>query len=274
MMRFSKDGVLLADVPGSGVSKIDSNARSGNPRHDSRSGKFGSGGGGGKSKDPMANVPDNVDAMDFKRMLDAAREAAREFDTPSEGDIREFLAGRAKNPEAVDIQGFLKQVMEERKNDLVDLLDQQMRSSGPLQRGRRRVGVKAPRGYLKRLVGAMENNDLAEVMHRLEAMGHQRADVDKFFDGRVKQDRKAIAVTKRDAIVASDTWEGEMFEGTNYEAIDIDPTSDAVEMAEAILRNMPQPIINLQPVINVEMPKRDLDIKRDERGLMTRIEQN
>ena len=266
MMEFSLDGVLLADVPGSGVSRIDTNAKSGNPRHDSRSGKFGAGG----AKPAEQVRPDNVNQLDFARMLDAAREAAREFDNPQEGDIRDFLAGRARNPEAVDIQGFLRQVQEERKNDLVDLLDQQIRSGGPLQRGRRRVGLKAPRGYLKRLIGSAGDDDLAEIMHRLEAMGHKREDVNRFFQGRVKDETHKTATAKRDSIQASDQWQNLDAEWDYVDSEDDEGLfANSLALVEKIAQHLPQPIVN----VTVESPRRtSLDIKRDEKGLMKRIE--
>lgn len=201
-MRFDERGnIVLADVPNAGASRVDSNARSGNPRHDVRSGKFGA---GGNQQVQRPAPPANVDPVEYARMFDAVREAAREFDNPQEGDIRDFIKGRANAPDQVDIQQFLQQVVEQRKNDLVDLLDQSMRSSGPLSRGRRKVRLSAPRGYMRRLVGSLDEDQLAEVMHRLEAMGHDRADVDAFFNGR--HENVDNAKTRRDAISASDKW--------------------------------------------------------------------
>jgi hypothetical protein len=203
-IRFDKNGVRLADVPGSGVSRVDPNATSGNPRHDTRSGKFGAGGGGGGQR---RTPPANVDPVEYARMLDAVREAAREFEDPDEGDIRDFLKGRARSPEQVDVTNFLQQVVDQRKNDLVDWIDQQMRSSGPLRRGRRRVRISVPKGYIRRLLGKMDDNALAEIHHRLEAMGHDRSEVERFFEGRIKDDRHETIRSARDAIEASDDWE-------------------------------------------------------------------
>lgn len=206
-LTFDREsGVQLADVPNAGVGRRDTNAKSGNPVHDVRSGKFGSGSKKPQVKTPQA--PANVDPVEYARMFDAVRDAAREFDDPDEGDIREFISGRANSPETVDIAGFLTQVIEQRKADLVDLLDQAMRSSGKMKRGRRKIKLSAPRGYVRKLVRGLDENQLGEVMHRLEAMGHDAEDVERFFEGRV--DNAEAAKSKRDGLKASDQtgWKG------------------------------------------------------------------
>lgn len=187
--------VLLADVAPSGVSKIDSNATSGNPRHDTRSGKFGAGG----VKEEEAPPP-NTDPLEFKRMLDAVRDASREFDDPDIGDIKEFLSGRAKAPDQVDVGNFLMMVQEQRKADAVDLLDQNLRTTGVNPQGRRKVRVVAPRGFVRKMIGSMDQNMLAEVMHRLEARGHDRKDIDDYFKGRVGDDTHAAGTKQRDTL--------------------------------------------------------------------------
>jgi hypothetical protein len=203
--------VMLADVPGAGVSRVDPDATSGNPRHDIRSGKFGRGGAGGRREPP----PANVDPIEYARMIDAVRDAAREFDSPDVGDVKEFLAGRAKAPDKVDIQQFLTLVQEQRKSDAVDILDQQLRSSGVLPRGRRKVRVAAPRGYVRRLIGSLDGDQLGEIMHRLAAKGHDPEDVDKFFNGKVKDDVAETARSRRDSFQASD-WQGDPFEDVEF----------------------------------------------------------
>ena len=105
--------------------KADPNAKSGNPFHDKRSGKFGEGGGNGSKRGP--ETPPDTDPLDFARMLDAVREAARIFDAPDEAQIREFLQGRAANPAQVDINQFMTGVRAQQVSDIVDVLDQKLR---------------------------------------------------------------------------------------------------------------------------------------------------
>lgn len=194
---FDSNGIQLANVPNAGVARKDPNAASGNPNHDVRSGKFGDG-----SSKKQVKPPANVDPLAYARMMDAVRDAAREFDDPKEGDIREFIKGRATAPEAVDIAAFYAAVQEQRLSDLVDMLDQSMRSGGPMKRGRRKVRLSAPKGYMRKMIGKMDSDNLAQLMHRLEGMGHDRDEVEKFLGGRAS----AIddAKPKRDAISASD----------------------------------------------------------------------
>lgn len=194
-MKWNKSGLMLADVPNAGVSRRDSNARSGNPAHDVRSGKFGS---GSKQKKPRTPAPANVDPAEYARMLDAVRDAARQIETIDEASITEFIQGRANSPEAVDIANFMKMVEEQRKADLVDLLDTALRSKKP----KGPIRVTAPRGHVQKLIRVLGSDVVAEIMHRLEAMGHDRGQVDKFFDGRIATAEEAKK--KRDAVAASD----------------------------------------------------------------------
>ena len=197
-MRWNKSGVAveLANVPGSGTSRVDPNARSGNPRHDTRSGKFGAGGGGGNQR-PLPNQ--NVDRLAYARMFDAARDAARSLDDLSIGTIEDFVKGRANAPDQVDIQQFLQQVVEQRKADLIDLLDQELRSGE-----KRQVRMTANRGQIKTMIGQMAENDIQEVMARLEGMGHDPEEIDRFLgSGREKVEE---ARKKKDSGVAASDW--------------------------------------------------------------------
>lgn len=276
MSHLSIDGngfpVLLADVPNAGYAvKRETGSEGGNDTHDARSGKFAP-----KPGDPpeKESALPNVDPIEFKRMMDAVRDAAREFDFPEEGDIREFLAGRAKNPAQVDVQQFLVLVQEQIKTDLVDALDQQLRSGGVMKIGRRKVRVSAPRGYLQKTLRGLDEEGIAEVMHRLEAKGHDQGEVDAYFDRRVKPDTATKAKEKRMAIAAADDWTPEPiaeFVGTSH---DDEALEFAADMAERIARGIQPPVVHLQPQINVQVPETKpvkREIVRGENGLMTGI---
>jgi hypothetical protein len=199
-MRFDRNGVQLANVPNAGVSRRNADTDSGNANHDIRSGKFAPGG----RPDQRPTAPANVDPLEYQRMLDAVRDAAREFDGFDEGDIREFVSGRANAPDVVDIRQFMEMVTEQRKSDLVDMLDQILRVYGSAPRGRRKVRVSAPKGFIRKSLNGLDPDDLANVMHRLEARGHTTEDVERFFEGRTKNlDR---AKERRDTLTASDNW--------------------------------------------------------------------
>jgi hypothetical protein len=192
-MKWNKHGLRLADVPGAGISRKDPNARSGNPRHDIRSGKFG---GGGPSDKPRP-VPANVDALAYVRMLDAARTAARRFDTVDEATVQTFIDERANAPEQVDIANFMAMVNEQRKADLVDIIDSAMRETEPGEK----ISLHAPPGLVASYMRALGADQVQEVMSRLEGMGHEQKEVQQFFDSRIKVVEEAKQ--KQKAVTAS-----------------------------------------------------------------------
>ena len=183
--------MLLADVPNAGASTIDPDAASGNPRHDVKSGKFGSG--GAQQGDPQDNLPANTDDMQaYLRQMDAVRDIAREMDELAQGDIAELLAGRLTRPlEQEEITAFLTKVRQQRIDDLVDMLDWQFRNLiENVKRGRRRVRLTAPRGWIRKTFNAMSDDEVLSVINRLEARGHKREDLQRSILGRIKkQDR-------------------------------------------------------------------------------------
>jgi hypothetical protein len=249
--------VLLADVPGAGVSRAAAGTRSGNPRHDVRSGKFGA---GGAPPDPKSALP-NADPVEVNRMMDAVRDAAREFDMPQEGDIREFLAGRAKNPAQVDVKGFLAMVREQIKTDLVDIFDQQMRT-GEQARGRRVVKLSAPKGYLMKTMRSLSSDEVGEIMHRLEARGLDADAVEKRFKRDLKEDHHAASVDTKNALAASDSYEptGQFFDYIDEPVETEDELHFAADMAERIAKNIQPPIVN----VTVEPPPpRRMEVVRD-----------
>jgi len=177
-VKWDKDGVALADVPGSGVSRLRrTGSRGGNPRHDTRSGKFGVG------PNPRRGnpAPANVDPLEYTRMLDAVRSAARELGTIDEAGITEFIEARANSPESVDIANFMQMVTEQRKADLLDLIDDALRGS----ESGKPIRLTAPEGHVTALMRVLGSDEVSEIMHRLEAMGHDRKKIDQFFDNRV-----------------------------------------------------------------------------------------
>lgn len=200
--------VLLANVPNANISKIATGQKSGNPQHDIHSGKFGAGGGGRPKVGPAA--PANADPVEWHRFVDAVRTAAREFDNPQINDIKDFINAHAKDPQSVNPAEFLAAVQEQRLNDLVDALDHQLRSQGTLQTGRRRLRIVTPKGYLKKLMNNATPEQIAEVGHRLESLGHDPQEVDKFLKARVHARHHAAIDQHKAAISASDIWDGDI----------------------------------------------------------------
>ena len=168
MVKWNRSGLRLADVPGSGSSRIDSNAASGNPRHDTRSGKFGAG--GRPAKPGEVPAPANVDPVEYKKMLDAARDAARQFDVFSDAEITKFIQERATSPEQVDLQNFMNLVVEHRKTDVLDMLAQELGGAGQIK--------VVSQASVTQLLRALSAADVTEIITRLESMGHARKAID------------------------------------------------------------------------------------------------
>lgn len=207
------------------------------------------------------------------RMMDAVRDAAREYDTPTEADIQEFIAGRAKDPSKVDIAKFLEMTLDQRQSDLVDLLDAYLRQHGPLKRGRRKVRVSAPRGYLRRLMDSMDSDSIAQVTLRLQSRGHGEEDLNRFFGKKFNEETMGEAAKKKAEMSDSDNWEADgLFFNEDWNEEDDDAFGvNPVEMAKKIASNIPQPVVN----VTVEAPKKGKTVvKRDpSTGLIESVEQ-
>jgi hypothetical protein len=189
--------VLLADVPNSGAATVDADTASGNPRHDTNSGKFQT---GSQQGDPVENIPANIsDVQAYLRQRDAVRDIAREMDELASGDIQDLLAGRLTRPlEEEEITQFLTQVRQQRLDDLVDMLDWQFRNLiENVKRGRRRVRLTAPRGWVRKVFNSMTDEEVLSVINRLEARGHSRESLQRTILGRIKKKDRADALGAR-----------------------------------------------------------------------------
>lgn len=275
---FNGEEIQLANVPGSGVSRVAPGQRSGNPKHDTRSGKFGVGGG---QKGPRGAQPSgNVDPLAFARMIDKVRLAARSMKgQPGVEDIEKWLRGKVANPGQVDPNGFLTMVQQQRMNDLVDAIDTRLRGSGVVNRG---VRVSSSRGYLKGVLAGLEPNQIADVAHRLEAMGHSSKDVDRFLARRVDQTALESAAARREKLAASDSdFEAigiqNVPETLELNALEEDMNQAQVQMAQALMamadaqKNQPAPVIHVSPQVTVQVPPRSKKFVRDETGVITEV---
>jgi hypothetical protein len=175
--------VLLADVPNAGVSTVDPNARSGNPRHDTASGKFGS---GDRKKGP-SQAQANIDPVELRLMRDAVRDAARLNEGLLPEDAETFLKKRVRDFTKVDFQSFLAQVREQRLEDLADILATQ--TSARIRGGKPKIKVSAPRGYVKRVFTGLSDDEVVEMALRMERKGFSQEQVRRHVITRVDPDR-------------------------------------------------------------------------------------
>ena len=257
-MRFDANGLQLADVPNAGGVSV-SQGRANNKRHDNRSGKFTT---GQKSNPKATPAPANTSQVEYSRMLDAARDAARELDSWDEDDIRAFVQDRANSPDQVDIQAFMKQVDEQRKTDVVDLLTQKIQSR------KSKIKISASASTMKGLMQGLDTEAINEVYTRLEAKGFQRGQITSVLGTDAKADE--VKRRQKDVSTSENRWQGHT---DFFEAIEVPVPSDAVFTQPQIVEmfgQMPQPIIN----VAVEVPKGTKKIHRNpETGLVESIEE-
>jgi hypothetical protein len=138
-------------------------------------------------------MPDGVDPEEWHRRMDAVRDAAREFDSMSLQDVREWLQGKTtRELTQAELESFLHDVHQHRLSDLVDVLDTSLRKSlSERFRQRRTVRVVPPRGWVKRTLAGLEDDDIAILYTRLKTRGFSDDDLDKFLIGRYPEERQA-----------------------------------------------------------------------------------
>lgn len=270
-MRFDRNGILLADVVGSGVAKASASTKSGNPNHDTRSGKFGGGGAPAKKN----NAPANVDPAAYARYRDAVREAARKFAgnvTPE--NLQSFIKQRAANPSAVNIQQFAQLVGQQQMEDVIDALDT---NHGGLK-------ITAPQGYVKKILAGLSDSDVSEIVARLKARGVKDPHL-KFGRSLPKDRSESVKAKDAASVQASDAWDWPNDDDDPVGGLEgsslMDPEQIATLLSEAVAQLAP-PVINIAPpqvtvqppevIVNVPAPTptRKL-VERDERGLIVNV---
>lgn len=126
-------------------------------------------------KSPSKVPSDGVSDDELSRRRDAVREAAREFETLDDQDIRERLRGVTNRALSEDeVSQFTADVRQHQLDDLVDVLDQRTRGK---RRGRRTVRLQAPRGYVRKTLNALTDDERAGMTARLRARGWSQAEV-------------------------------------------------------------------------------------------------
>jgi hypothetical protein len=114
------------------------------------------------------------------------------MDDMDAGDAKEFLRGHPNIKMAqVDIDLFLRDVRAQRLDDLVDILDQQLRGRiRGMARSRRHVKVSAPKGWTKRVFAGTSDEEVIKMVTRLEGRGWDPEDLVKNVISRVSDEER------------------------------------------------------------------------------------
>lgn len=151
-----------------------------------------------KMRPPRSGKPAEVDDREWERRQDAVRDAAREMDFMEEGDVRDFLRGRAAHPDNVDVRAFLRDVQEQRLDDLADILDYGLREKvAGMRRSRRWVRLVAPKGWTTRVFSKLEDDDLLTLSRRLVRRGWSGEDIEEHVIGRVTDEERRERIIRR-----------------------------------------------------------------------------
>lgn len=232
---------------------------------------------------PRSGIPEGVSAAEWEHRIDAVRDAARELDSMEDGDIREFLGGRVRDVNVVDIEGFKRDVREQRLDDLTDVLDSQLRSKVEgMRRARRHVRLTAPKGWTARTFNSLSQEEHLKLLRRLVRRGWSKDDLSKYIVSKVHNDDLREKVDSEFAtmqIALGDWVQGQSF--SLSEATDMDvlegvldlarqpvPTHiELSEMMERVMKAMSAPVVN----VHIERPSAKKIVKRDDDGFITEV---
>lgn len=137
-------------------------------------------------------IPKGVDAEAWARRMDFVREIAREFDNINIQDVREFANGRSKRQLTEhELANIVEDAKRLRVNDVVDILEGLIRKKVASKViGRRKVRVAAPRGFLKRALSNLSDNEILEVHRRLIAKGFNSEELEDNYVNRFSANKR------------------------------------------------------------------------------------
>lgn len=218
--------------------------------------------------DPPApsSRPDGVGHGEWSRRADVVRDAAREFESFTPEDVRDWVKGKTNRVfSETELKAFAVDVRAQQVDDLVDILDHSER--GKL-RSRRFVRISAPRGYVRKTLNSLSDSELKIVGSRLKSRGW----TEKQMAG-----LKSRLPEKRQGVLDKFS----QFDMSRLErplhpepGLDYDMMLEAISTAaETMARNMPAPSLTVQPQVTIQAPEpRPMRIKRDDRGFLAGVE--
>lgn len=170
-------GQVAAQPNASGVISRRGSA-SGNPQFDPATGRFAGSGSTKQSQVPDIQVvdqanrtlPQGVTKEQWERRLDVIREIARKQLEYDDKSLKTFLKGHpnVQNIDSIDIVALAKDIRAQQVDDLVDIMDTQLKSRVDVAGN---VRIQAPTGWIKKAVARFSDEEILDVAKRLEGRG-------------------------------------------------------------------------------------------------------
>lgn len=183
-----------------GASTVDPDTKSGNPRHEVGTGKFGTGPGKTDRRQqqdrrgPLRRQAD-VDNPSALRRRDAVVDAARQIaDLDDEQEVRRFMRQRWSGTRVMtelDVQSFINDARRQRIQDVIDTLDNRVRA-GVLKRAKV-VNIHFPRGWVKSTMNGLSDQEVLSVLDRLRSRGWTEQQVRQHVVQRFDDEHKRLA---------------------------------------------------------------------------------
>lgn len=199
MFAVRKPGQVAAQPEGSGA-VVFRGARSGNKNFDPITGKFA----GNKPKGVevvaqtiqegapsfRTGIPQGVDPLVWERRLDMVRDAARQDEMLDAAGAVQFLSDKVPDVTQVNMRAFLDDVMAQRLADAVDALDQ----ANKPRRDQTDVKVKAPAGWVRRVIQELDAAQSLHFVKRLEGKGWSPEDINKIVVSKIRDPERKKAL--------------------------------------------------------------------------------
>ena len=187
-----------------GATIVDPDTKSGNPRHEIGTGKFGRGPdkndrrSAAQDRRVARRREDDGGRPDQLRRRDAVIDAAREIeDLSDEQALRELAIRRSRRALTdAEVQSFINDVRRQRIDDVLDWLDNRVRT-GVLKRAKV-ANISFPRGWVKATIRGLSDDEVKMVLGRLRSRGWSEQQVRQHVVQRFDDDRRRLARLRAD----------------------------------------------------------------------------
>jgi hypothetical protein len=137
-----------------------------------------------------SGTPQGVDPLVWERRLDQVRDAARQDEMMDAVSATQFLTDKVADVTQVNMRAFLDDVMGQRIADAVDALDQ----ANKPRRDQSDVKVKAPAGWVRRVIQDLDNAQALHFVKRLEGKGWSPEDINKIVISKIRDPERKQAL--------------------------------------------------------------------------------